>query len=272
MLLTNFHTHSTFCDGKHSPEEIVKSAIEKGFYALGFSEHSYIDFDVPSGMTHEGEEEYKKEIKRLKEKYKNQLKIFLGCEMDYFTDNSTEDYEYVIGSVHYVKKDGIYITVDMSRDYLIDNVKKHYDGDIYAFCEDYYKSVADVVNKTDCQIIGHFDLCTKYNEAEALIDYTNPRYVRAVNEALEELIPTGRFFEINTGAISRGYRKTPYPAPFILKKLCEAGAPVILSSDSHHKDTIDCEFDLAKKAASEAGYNIQKIEEDTLHFIEQMSN
>ena len=40
MIKTSFHTHTTFCDGKNTPEEMVVAAIEKGFVALGFSTHS----------------------------------------------------------------------------------------------------------------------------------------------------------------------------------------------------------------------------------------
>ena len=28
-MLSNFHTHCTFCDGKNTPEEVVLSALEK---------------------------------------------------------------------------------------------------------------------------------------------------------------------------------------------------------------------------------------------------
>ena len=35
----NLHTHSTFCDGKNTPEEMVRAAIAKGFDAIGFSSH-----------------------------------------------------------------------------------------------------------------------------------------------------------------------------------------------------------------------------------------
>lgn len=35
-MLTNYHTHSIFSDGKNTPEEIVQKAIEKGFGAVGF--------------------------------------------------------------------------------------------------------------------------------------------------------------------------------------------------------------------------------------------
>ena len=41
----DFHIHSTFCDGKDSPEDIIKVAIDKGLEAIGFSSHSYNPFD-----------------------------------------------------------------------------------------------------------------------------------------------------------------------------------------------------------------------------------
>ena len=39
MIKTNYHTHSTFCDGKNTPEEMVLKAIEDNFDILGFSSH-----------------------------------------------------------------------------------------------------------------------------------------------------------------------------------------------------------------------------------------
>ncbi len=38
-MIANFHTHTVFCDGRNTPEEVVLSAIEKGFSAIGFSGH-----------------------------------------------------------------------------------------------------------------------------------------------------------------------------------------------------------------------------------------
>jgi histidinol-phosphatase (PHP family) len=48
---------------------------------------------------------------------------------------------------------------------------------------------------------------------------------------------------MNSGAISRGYRKTPYPAPFLLKEIKERGGKIILSSDSHRATDLTCAFD-----------------------------
>ena len=63
----NFHTHSCFCDGKDSPEELVKTAIQKGFFALGFSSHSYTEMDKSFALNPENAEKYRAEIAALKE-------------------------------------------------------------------------------------------------------------------------------------------------------------------------------------------------------------
>ena len=35
----NLHTHTTWCDGRDTPEAVAQAAIEKGFDLLGFSSH-----------------------------------------------------------------------------------------------------------------------------------------------------------------------------------------------------------------------------------------
>ena len=79
-MLANFHTHTVFCDGNNTAEEVVKSAIEKGFSAIGFSGHGYTEFDLRYCM--KNTEGYIAEIKWLKEEYKNKIQIYLGIEED----------------------------------------------------------------------------------------------------------------------------------------------------------------------------------------------
>ena len=82
FLKTNYHTHSTFCDGKASPEEMVKTAIEKNFDILGFSGHSMFPFasswHIPCGE----HKNYSDEIRRLADIYKDKIEICLGFEAD----------------------------------------------------------------------------------------------------------------------------------------------------------------------------------------------
>ena len=76
----NFHTHTLFCDGKSTPEEVVLAAIEKGFSAIGFSGHGYTPFDTSYCMNDTAG--YVAEVKHLKEKYKNAIQVYLGVEED----------------------------------------------------------------------------------------------------------------------------------------------------------------------------------------------
>lgn len=259
MGLVNYHTHTTFCDGANTPEEIVLEALDKGLTALGFSEHSHISFDPDSSMSEESTEEYIKTVRALAEKYRDKIKIFCGIEKDYYSDTPTRRFDYVIGSVHYVEKNGEYLVVDWKSEILEDGINRLFGGDALSLCERYFETVGDVVRKTDCDIIGHFDLVTKFNERKRLIDEDDPRYIRAYKNALDRLIPEDRLFEINTGPIARGYKKNPYPSRAILCEIAKRGGRVIISSDSHKKETLDSDFDAARSLCAECG--IKTVEE-----------
>ncbi len=246
-MLYNYHTHTTYCDGKNSAEEMVQKAIELGLSEIGFSGHSYTEFDLEPCMTREGTELYKKEINALKEKYKDKIKILLGIEYDYHSDEPTEDYDYILGSVHYLYKNGEYLCIDYSRDKQIEAVNKYYGGDFYSYIEDYYKTVADLYNKLKCDIIGHFDLITKYNADGSLFDINHPRYIAAWQAAADAIIKTPAVVEINTGGIARGYVKSPYPSEDIINYFKKNGKKLIYSSDCHNKDFLLCGYEAVEK-------------------------
>ena len=98
-MIANFHTHSSFCDGKNTPEEIILAAIDKGFYAIGFSGHGYTEFDLRYCL--KDTNGYMLEIDRLKKKYAKNIQIFLGIEEDAFSPVERNNFDYIIGSSHY---------------------------------------------------------------------------------------------------------------------------------------------------------------------------
>lgn len=260
MIKSNFHTHTVFCDGKDTPEEMVLSAIEKGFDILGFSGHSYLYCDREVTMNSETEPEYRREVTLLKEKYKDKIKIFCGIEQDYYS-HKPHGYDYIIGSVHNVLKNGKHLSVDHSAEILQKNVSEYYGGDFDAFAEDYFRIVADVVNKTDCDIIGHFDLISKYSEKLGFSQ--SERFLAAAENAVKALIPFGRPFEINTGAIARKARTIPYPSAEILKMIKSHGGKIVFSSDCHDKSFLDCHFDEIEKLALDFGFTEHGIVTDS---------
>ncbi len=252
MITTNFHTHTVFCDGKDTPEEMVLAAIEKGFTALGFSGHSYFEPEKDISMSVESQKEYIRQIEELKEKYGDKIKIFCGIEQDIFSDKPKYNYEYMIGSVHNLYKDGVYVDIDLSPDSAKANIDKYYGGDFETYAEHYFETVSDVIEVTGADIIGHIDLVSKFNEK---LGYTETeRYLKAAEKAVKKLVKHGKPFEINTGAMARGAKSIPYPSPAILKMIKENGGKIVFSSDCHDKNYLDHAFDKAVELAKNAGF------------------
>ncbi len=254
MITCDFHMHTTYCDGHSSAEEMVLSAVALGLTEIGFSAHSYTPFDESYCINQNRITAYYEEIAALKEKYKDQIRIFFGFEQDYYSDPPPVPVDYLIGSVHYVKCGSDYVPTDGGNEPLRNAARDYFGGDIFAFCEEYYRIEADVVRRTGCDIIGHFDTITKYFEREMLFDLTDERYRRAWKKAIDALLPTGVPFEINTGTISRGYRSNPLPNYELLDYIAANGGSFILSSDSHHADTIAFRFDRYERYARDSGF------------------
>lgn len=239
----DLHVHSSFSDGKSSPEEIVLKAIENGLLVIGFSDHGPTGLDTVYGMTENQTEAYIKEISRLKEKYKNQIQIYMGIEQDCFSIYDTKKFDYAIGSVHYIKVQNEFVPIDESPEALIKAADKYFKGDLYKLAQLYFDTLSETIKLTDCQIIGHFDLITKFNENNKLFDETNDKYVSYWKKAADILLLENVIFEINTGAISRGYRSTPYPSNEIISYIKNRGGKFILSSDCHKAEDLCFAFD-----------------------------
>ena len=256
MTYSDFHVHTNFCDGRDGPEEMVLAALELGMPRLGFSGHSYTSFDGRYCMSREGTEAYRLEVARLREKYAGRIEIFCGVEQDLFSDAPVEGYDYVIGSVHYLYAGGRYLSADVSEAGLREAIDECFGGDPYAMAELYYRQAAGLVARTGADIIGHFDLVTKFNEGGAIFDEDCPRYTAAAEAALDALLETGVPFEINTGAIFRGFRTSPYPSPRLLRRIAERGGRVVLSSDSHRSDALCFQFDECRELAASLGATV----------------
>ncbi len=255
QFLFDLHMHTNLTDGKNTPEEMVKKAIEKGLKTVGISEHAYIPFDRES-MSREKTLFFREEMKRLKEKYKGVIEVLCGAEMDYFSEDDPAAYDYVIGSVHYVKVKGEYYGVDYSPEDTEKAIRNAFGGDALSYATAYYELLSEVKEKTDADIIGHFDLITKFDEKSRPIAKDGGEAYNALAvSALDEILK-GRqvFFEINTGAMSRSWRSSPYPASGILSAMKERGARVLLSGDAHFEDGISYAFDEAYARALSCGY------------------
>lgn len=250
-MITNFHTHTTFCDGKSTAEEVVRAAIDKGFSALGFSGHGYTAFD-PGYCMHDYDG-YIAEVKRLQKAYQEKLDLYLGIEEDALSLVDRRQFDYLIGSSHYLLIDGKYYSVDSSRE-ASKTCLECFGGDAAAMAEAYYRAFCSYIAVRKPDIIGHFDLITKFDEMDEPIFLGNPDYEAVAEKYITEAAKSGCIFEVNTGAISRGKRTTPYPSEKLMYRLKKLDARLILSSDSHHAQTLDCAFDETKAQLREIGF------------------
>ena len=257
MLRADFHMHTSFCDGKNTPREMVEAAYRMGYTDLGISGHADFEFCEPGfGMTDPVFQSYKEELYRLREEYAGRLNLYVGVELDCL--GPIQEAEYSIGSTHCVRKNGEYVSVDDTAQILEDGVNRLWGGDWYAFARDYFETEAAVYDKTRCTWIGHFDLLTKFNENRdggfRYFDETKDAYLEPALTAMRKLSGQGRPFEINTGAMFRGYRSMPYPSPRLLRELRQMGGRILINSDSHSTAAIGYAFDRALRLAGECGF------------------
>ncbi len=275
----DLHMHTTYCDGSDTAEDMVRSAIDKGLDAVGISGHSFTAHDTSYCMSREGTEAYIREIDSLKEKYSGKIRVLLGIEYDYYADIDPEPFDYRIGSVHYIFTD----EGRAKRDQGLPLVKyvdwsPVDDGpeDLVLFAERaglemteiaelYFRTVGDVIAQTDCDVVGHFDLLTKFSDTQPLFDTADPRYISAWKSAVDRIFDdcAARYkrgyrnrleaaglivagdkpvFEINHGAIAKGYRTEPYPAADQMEYIRSRGGILIHSSDSHRCEHVGFGF------------------------------
>lgn len=253
MLLGDFHTHSTLDDGKSTLEEMAAAAYDLGLTHFGFSGHSFEEYGQDFCLPKKNVPIYLEAARKLQEAYRGRMEVFVGMELDYFGENPG-GLDYVIGSAHCVKQGDAACYVDASAQASQQTVDEYFGGDWYRYTDAYYDLVADLPRKTGCQWIGHFDLVTKFNDQVHTIDEDSPRYLRRALEVLEYVVKQGVALEINTGAVARGYRTTPYPGNALLRQLKEFGGEIIVNSDCHYAPQLCFGFDQAAELAQAAGF------------------
>lgn len=252
MHLTNLHTHTNYCDGKCKTEEMILSAIKCDFQSIGISTHGPVQYKTDWNIDKNKVDEYIDEVLLLKEKYKNKIEVFLGMELDYIPGIGFDEYtkelikklDYYIGSVHYMGKlkDNTMWTVDYNLEELIKGVNESFNGNMRLLIEAYYNLLTEMAERFQPPIIGHLDLIKKNNTDNILFNENEEWYVSTVNRCLDVIKKTKSIVEINTGGISRGYTLEQYPSTFILKMIKEKNIPVIINSDAHTQEGINCKF------------------------------
>ena len=147
-LTSSTHNHTNLCDGRNTPDEMARAALEAGFTDFGFSGHSYAPFDLDYSV--KSEQHYVQELRALQKAYAGCLRIAVGMEADWFAPvNDRAALDYIIGSVHYLRDEatGRYYAVDGAPEALDACVAQMFGGDALAMARAYYALVAENVRK-----------------------------------------------------------------------------------------------------------------------------
>ena len=239
MIRQNLHTHTTWDDGKNTAREMIEAALAAGMTAVGISVHSPTEpadgWSLPA------------------EKLPDYRRVYCGVEWDVTSSIALAPFDYVIGSVHYLPIEG-HPTVDDSEAVTERFLSEVFHGDADAAAAMYFGELERVAREPEVDIVGHFDLLTKFDERRHFFNPDSPVYRRSAERAMEALVAAGKIFEVNTGAISRGYRKAPYPSRALLTRLCQMGGHVTVSADAHAASGIACAFDEAEALLRACGF------------------
>lgn len=247
----NLHTHTVFCDGQDTPARMAEAAWQAGLGAIGFSGHAPLagqcwcmaETDLPA---------YRAAVLAEKERWAGRLEVYLGLEQDLFSPPPAGSWDYRIGSVHGLLLDGELWAVDESPEAFARLADRC--GGVRPLVREYYRLMTQLPARCGCDIIGHFDLVTKFNEGGRFFDPQQPTLRAYALEALEALAAESPVFEVNTGVISCGLRTNPYPDAFLLRALRQLGGRVCITGDSHAAGTLTSGFDRAVQLLQACGF------------------
>ena len=264
MVLSNFHTHTEFCDGLNSMAEFAEAALSLGFRALGFSAHGYVPFEgLYHGMPDGDIPAYLAEAEALKRRYAGRLAVYAGFENDEANMHDAGAFDYSIGSVHCIRRGDKYYSVDSWESVAALTIAEEFGGDGLAYAKTYFSAVAEFASEKRADILGHLDVVRRFNTVTGrdgafggfrFFDENAPEYRRAAESALEAAVRSGYIIEVSTGPLSKRFSDEPYPAVFLLERAKEMGARVMINSDAHSVENLNFAFGAAEIILLKAGF------------------
>ncbi|HCY05809.1 MAG TPA: histidinol phosphate phosphatase [Erysipelotrichaceae bacterium] len=223
--LYNYHTHTKRCGHAiGEDEEYVINAIKAGFKVLGFSDHAPYKKPKPTErMGYEQYQEYIDSIKYLQNKYKDQIEILIGLEVEYYPSQMEDllryrkEMDFCILGQHQQEIDG----------------KDNYSLNKPSQLIEYATSLEKACDMGLVDIVAHPDLFM----------FNYPRWDKHCEEAtniiVDACIRNDIPFEINCGGIKYGkFRyedgsRFTYPHRKAFEIVSKKNCPVVIGHDVH---------------------------------------
>ncbi len=252
MILYDYHLHTNFSsDCDILPEEMIKSAINKGLKEIAVTDHMdflYPDKNMPFTII---PSEYYPYLYELKEKYMDKINIKIGAELGYqdtavdMLNNFCKEapFDFLICSIHTISGLELY-----GDSYYKGKTKEEAFYGYFSYIKEGIKLFSDF------DVFGHIDYVNRYGGySDKSLEYE--KYKDIIDDILKMLIERDKGIELNTSGIryNLGYI---HPKIEILKRYKELGGRIItVGSDSHKPSDIGFKFDDARKLLIETGFD-----------------
>jgi histidinol-phosphatase (PHP family) len=236
-------------------EEYIKKAIAEGVKILGFSDHApYIypaEYTSYYKMTPDGAAEYFSSLKKLQNKYRDRIQIYIGYEAEYYADlwQDTFDFwraenspEYLILGQHYVG--GEYSAEGKETTHSMDGTDRK------DLLTKYVDEVIEAINTKKFTYIAHPDLFNFTGDD----DFYREEARRLILEAQKLDIP----LEINL--LGMRFCRS-YPTPLFWEVASQHNPKVILGCDAHQPERIADKNELTQALLFADKYKLNVIEE-----------
>lgn len=244
--LSDSHLHTPLCrHAEGHPREYAQAALERGLSSITFTDHSPMPawYDASWRMRLDQLDEYIGMVQAVQQEYAGRLEIGLGLEADFHpgTERFVErvlarhDWDYVIGSVHYIGAWGFdnpeYASEYEQRDL----------GQLYRH---YYALVEGAARSGLFDSVGHLDLPKKFAQRDP--------DERAALRVLDVVAGLGLSLDYNTAGLRRPVAEA-YPSPSLLHAAAERGIAFVTGSDAHRPAEVGAELDGAVAQIAAAG-------------------
>jgi histidinol-phosphatase (PHP family) len=246
-MWANFHTHTSYCDGKTSVHDCVQQAQALNMTSLGISSHAPLPFDCKWCMKSESLDAYLKDIDNARQH--STLEVYKGLEVDFIPGVvSPADFrsrlDYTIGSIHFVDQlpDGRRWEIDGVHTFFLEGLEAIFQNDIRAAVTRYQALTREMIQTARPDVVGHLDKIKIQNTDDKFFSETEAWYQLEINHTLDVIAAAGTILEVNTRGIYQKKSATTYPGPWILELAFQKRIPITLSSDAHHPDDLVNQF------------------------------
>ena len=243
-MRVDLHNHTKLCNhASGEMDEYIKKAISIGTKYFGFSDHAPMNFDKKYRMSFDMMQTYENSVIELKEKFKDEIEIFLGYEVDFlkgYIDDRVinSNVDYLIGSVHFLNQWGF-----DNPEFISEYKNKNID-DIW---QEYFDLIEMMAKTEYFQIAAHLDLIKVFK-------FLPKKDIRVIaKNAIKAIKKANMSVEINPA----GFRKPiseAYPSNTLLELIAHEGIDITFGSDAHKPEQVGYKTKEVESLAKCYGY------------------